>query len=60
MCHDVNCSVTHFMDCCDLTYRNYIVDGKIDIDMYISEFYKVYGISPNIRIDGNNVYLINP
>ena len=38
-CHNVGSTVMHYIPCCDLCYKRYIVDGEVDNKM-LSELYK--------------------
>jgi hypothetical protein len=50
----------HFMDCCDLTYSEYInVDNSIDIDKYGIAFKQIHGSVPTIKISNGHTYWVH-
>lgn len=57
-CHIEGRVVMHFMDCCNLTYEEYIVGGRIDIEKWSKAFESIMGAKPTWRHDGKDLFYL--
>ena len=53
VCHTEGMNVSHFMECCELTYEKYIKNGKVDLQKYNTLLNERNLIPKTPYIDGN-------
>ena len=53
-CHHEGRNILHCAPCCDLTYEDYIVDGKFDKEMFSQAFIDTYGVKPTFSANGRS------